>query len=320
MKRAADIKETAGQAAAKGGRKKRPSIQMEFSKRDKVLFPEDGITKGELIDYYERVADIMLPHVIDRPTTLLRFPEGIHGFSFYQKEAPDYFPDWIEQVAVEKKPTAKDPDDEQCQVLCERPETLMYLANQGCITPHTWLSRKPLLHQPDRLIFDFDPSGEDFDFDWVKEGARQMRAMLEALDLPVFVMTTGSRGLHVVVPIKPELDFKEIKPFAKKLAEQLIEKHPERFTIEMLKKNRGDKIFVDYLRNEYSATSVPPYAVRPKPGAPVATPLTWDELDGLKSSRQYTLRNVFDRLEKGGDRWEGIDRGAVSLKKRIAGR
>lgn len=294
------------------------AIKLEFSKLDKVLFPEDGLTKGDLINYYRDVADVMLPHIKGRPVSLQRFPDGIHGMKFFQKETPDYFPDWIEEVAVEKEPTAKDPDTEQCQIICDRPETLMYIANQGCITPHTWLSRKPRLHFPDRLIFDFDPSGDDFDFDWVKDGARRMRELLSAMNLPSFVMTTGSRGLHVTVPIKPELDFDEVKPIARKLSEFLATEDPDRFTIEMRKKDRGDRIFVDYLRNEYAQTAVPPYAVRPKPGAPVAVPLRWEELDDPDlHAQQYTVRNVFERLESRGDAWEDISREAVYLKKAI---
>jgi bifunctional non-homologous end joining protein LigD len=298
---------------------KTEEIQLVMSRPEKVLFPEDGITKGELIRYYHDIAEVMLPYIQGRPTTMQRYPDGIHGIMFYQKQVPDYFPDWIEQVAVEKEPTPRDPATRQCQVVCERAETLMYLANQSCITPHTWLSRKPDLCKPDRLIFDFDPSGEDFDFVWVKDGARRMRDMLTVLNLPTYVMATGSRGLHVVVPIRPELDFDQVKPLARKLAHILATEEPERFTIELRKKERGNRIFVDYLRNDYAQTSVPPYAVRPKHGAPVATPLAWEELDDpALTSQQYTLRTIFERLDQVGDPWAGMDEQATSLKPLVA--
>lgn len=293
---------------------------IQFSRLDKVLFPRDGLTKGDLVDYYGRVAPFMLPHVEGRPTTLQRYPDGIGGFMFYQKEAPGHFPDWIEQVAVEKKPTAQDPEDTQCQILCDRPETLQYLANQACITPHTWLSRKPRLHNPDRLILDLDPS--DDDFEKVREGAWMLKALLDDLELPAYVMTTGSRGLHVTVPIRPELDFDRVKPLAKNLAERLVAGNPDCFTVEHRKQKRGDRVFVDYLRNEYAQTAVPPYAVRARDGAPVATPLHWDELrDPALHSQSYTLGTVLTRLERMGDPWRDIDRHAVSLRKqrRLAG-
>ena len=293
-----------------------PVGPIEFTRLDKVLFPADGITKGDLIEYYQQVAPFMLPHIIGRPTTMQRYPDGIQKFAFYQKETPEYFPDWIQQVEVEKKPTWQDPDDWQCQVICDKPETLMYLANQACITMHTWLSRKPDLHLPDRLIFDLDPSVENFEA--IKQGARDMRALLDELALPSFLMTTGSRGLHLTVPIKPELDFDAVKAFAKKISERLVAQSPDLYTIEHRKAKRGDRIFVDYLRNEYAQTAVPPYAVRARDGAPVATPLDWSELDKLKSAQAFNIKTVIARLKKQGDSWADIERHAVSIRKPAA--
>lgn len=292
----------------------RPTPEIAFSRREKVLFPRDGITKGELIDYYGEIADVMLPHVSGRPTTLQRFPDGIHEFMFYQKEAPEHFPDWIELVEVEKKPTGKDPKDWQCQVICDRAETLMYLANIACITPHTWLSRKPKLNRPDRFVLDLDPS--DDDFEKVREGAFMLKELLESFDLPVFVMTTGSRGLHVTVPIKPELEFDTVKPLTRRLSEELVARNPDCFTVEHRKAKRGERVFVDYLRNEYAQTAVPPYAVRARDGAPIATPLRWEELkDSRLHSQSFQIRNIGERIARYGDAWANMQQYAVSLKK-----
>jgi bifunctional non-homologous end joining protein LigD len=277
------------------------SHTVKISHPEKVLFPESGITKGDLIDYYERIADIMLPHVRDRVVAMHRFPDGIAGEAFYQKEVPDYFPDWIDRINVKKEGGSLE------QLMINNPETLVYLANQACITPHIWPALADRLHYPDRVIFDFDPSNGAFGH--IREGAKLVRDLLESVGLKAFVMTTGSRGLHIVAPLDRKADFDTVRNFARQVAEWTVSRQPERFTIEQRKEKRGERVFVDYLRNSYAQHGVAPYAVRAKPGAPVATPLDWDELGkrGLHP-RKYTLRNLFKRLADRDDPWKEIKR------------
>jgi len=283
--------------------------QIELSNVDKILFPGDGITKGDLIDYYHRIAETMLPYMKDRPITMQRFPDGIDQEGFYQKEAPEYFPAWIRRESIE----VEEEDSSQPQVVCDNTATLVYLANQACITPHVWLSRVDKIRHPDRLIFDLDPPGEDFEP--VRSAAESLRSLLDELNLTSLVMTTGSRGLHVLVPIDRSKDFDAVRSFAKSVAAVLEQREPDRLTIETSKKKRGNRLFLDYLRNSYAQHTVAPYAVRARPGAPVATPLDWDELaDKDLNSRTYDIGNIFRRLGQKSDPWEDAVRQSRSLE------
>jgi len=277
---------------------------VEISNADKVFFPADGITKGDLVDYYRQIAATMLPYLRGRPVSMQRYPDGIEGKSFYHKNTPDHFPDWIERVRVEKKGGTVD------HVVCHKAADLAYLAAQGCITPHIWLSRSGRLHHPDLMVFDFDPSGDDFAA--VRFGARAARDLLQKLALEAYVQTTGSRGLHVVVPLAAKDDFDSVRAFARTIARRLARRAPERLTTEPRKKKRGARVFIDTARNAYAQTFAPPYSVRPKPGAPVATPIAWDEL-GRVTPQKYTIRNIFRRLERRHDPWAGLWRHARSL-------
>jgi bifunctional non-homologous end joining protein LigD len=279
----------------------------EISNADKILFPDDGISKGDLIEYYRRVAEVMLPHVRGRVVTMERFPDGIDGDGFYQKDVPDYFPDWIETVAVAKQ------GGTLRQLTIENRETLAYLANQGCIAIHVWPSRADDLLHPDRLIFDLDPSTDDFAP--VRKAARAVRQALDEVGLPSFVMTTGSRGLHVVSPLDRQADFAAVRDFAVSLARLVAGRDEASFTVEQRKNKRGDRVFIDYLRNAYGQHGIAPYSVRPKPRAPVATPLDWHELGDAKlHPRKYRLGNLFRRLSRKDDPWRDIARRASSLK------
>ena len=268
---------------------------------DDVIFPEEGITQGDLIDVYRRLADTLLPHLAGRPLTLQRFPDGIQNQGFYQREAPDYFPEWITRVSVR----VKEDDGRQPAVVCDSEATLVYLVDQGLITPHVWLSRADRLHHPDKLIFDLDPP--DNDFQPVHVAAQAVRDLMQDLGLMSFVMTTGSRGAHVVVPLKRGATFDAVRAFAQDAAQVLAKTHPDRLTVEVRKDQRGDRVFLDYLRNAYGQNSVAPYAVRAKPGAPVATPLDWDELSDLDlHSQTYTVSNIFRRLGQKDDPWQDV--------------
>ncbi len=282
--------------------------ELELSSLGKVLFPEDGITKGEVIEYYRRIARVMLPHVKDHPVTMQRFTDGVGAKGFYHKEMPEYFPDWIASAKVEVLESGEIQD----QVLANDAATLVYLANQYTITLHIWLSRGDNLYYPDRMIFDLDPPTE---FEVARSTAFLVRELLEEVGLEPFVMTTGSRGLHVVTPLDRSAHFDETRDFAKDLAQLLADRHPDTLTTEMRKAEREGRLFLDYVRNGYGATAVAPYSLRPRPGAPVATPLAWDELqDPDLRSNTYNLRNIWDRLDKVGDPWQGMMRNARSLK------
>ena len=284
---------------------------IEVSNEDKVLFGKSGITKGELIKYYEYIAPTMMPYCDGRPISMHRFPNGIHQEGFFQKDASDYFPTWITKVSVHKKE-----DGAVNYVIIDKDATLIYLANQACITPHLWLSRTDKLKNPDRMIFDLDPSWKNFSFSDIQHTAKEIKKILDACNLPNFYMLTGSRGAHIVVPLKRVHTFEETRAFAHDIAQLLTQKFPKLMTIEVNKKKRGKRIFIDWLRNSFGATAVAPYAVRPHEGAPIAMPVTWKELMSLRmNSQKYTIKNVKKHMKAVGDVWKGIEKEAVSLKK-----
>jgi bifunctional non-homologous end joining protein LigD len=272
---------------------------IETSNRDKVLFPDAGVTKGDLIDYYARIAPDALPHYRGRALTMHRFPDGIAKDGFYQKAIPDYFPDWIDRITLPKE------GGEITQVVADTAATLVYLANQGCITPHLALARTQTPDHPDRLVFDLDPS--DDDFSKVQVVAKCLRAQLQTRDLPTFVQTTGSRGLHILIPLDATVGFDDVRKAAHAMAEAVVADLPEIATLEHRKSKRGKRVFIDTLRNAYGQTSVAPYALRARPGAPIATPVAWKEaLTAGLSPRKYTIRNIFRRLGQTDDPWAGL--------------
>jgi len=280
-------------------------MKVEITHVDKLLFPKDKITKADLIKYYELAAKRMLPLIKDRPITMKRYPNGIKKEGFVQKSASDYFPKWIKTVSVGRKGKSAIK-----MVLCNDKDTLKYLANQACITPHIWLSRKDSPDCPDRMIFDLDPPGKNFAL--VLEAARDLRELLEKdFKLKAFVMTTGSKGLHVVVPIKREHTFDEVRGCAKAIGSLLVEKKPGKYTLNPRKTARGKKLFIDYMRNGYAQTTVAPYAVRALDGAPIATPITWREVTSSLTAQKYHLKNISKRLTK--DSWSGMQRSSKSL-------
>lgn len=282
---------------------------IELSNIDKIIFPQDKIAKGEIIDYYYRVAKIMVPHMKGRLISMQRFPNGIDKEGFYQKEAGSYFPSWIPTKAVKKE----EGDGQVNYVICNNTATLVYLANQLCLTPHLWLSKSDKLHYPDRMIFDLDPSGKDFSY--VLDAAKILKEILEGHKLVPFVMTTGSRGLHVVVPLKRTKKFSAVRSFARHIASEMAKDDSKRFTIEVRKEKRHGRVFIDYLRNGFGATGVAPYAIRPKKGAPIATPLEWEQVKKGLSPQQYTIKNIFKRISQHADPWKQMNKYARSIKK-----
>lgn len=280
---------------------------VETSNEEKLFFPDEEISKGDLIDYYQKIAEKLVPCVKERPLVMKRYPDGIKGESFFQKEIGDYFPDWIERVKVKKK------GGTVTHVQCDNAATLVYLANQACIELHPWLSRSDKLHYPDQLIIDLDPSGDDFS--QAVFGARVLKELFDELDLKAFLKTTGSRGLHVLVPLDRRANFDKVREFAQDTAKLLAQRHSDKLTIEARKAKRRGRLLIDTARNAYAQTAVAPYAVRAKPGAPVATPLDWDELGNKKlNSQSYNVRNIFRRLGRKTDPWKDLPRLGRSLK------
>jgi bifunctional non-homologous end joining protein LigD len=278
---------------------------VELSNTDKVLFPDAGITKGDLIDYYQAVADVMIPHTEDRPLTLHRFPDGIAEDGFYQQESADYFPAWIRTRKVAR--AGDDNGDPVEHVLCNNRATLVYLANQAVIALHGWLARAPRLSRPDRLIFDLDPA--DHDFAAVRRAARRVVALMQELGMTPYAMTTGSRGLHIVAPLRADRDFDQVRALAQDMAAYLAARHPDELTAEQRKNKRRGRIYLDVMRNAYGQTGVMPYAVRALPGAPVATPLDLDELgDSALDPQRWHIGNILRRLGQKGDPWSDIRR------------
>ncbi len=275
---------------------------------DKALFPASGgrpqVTKGEVIDYYRRIAETMLPHLKGRPVSLQRCPDGIDD-CFFQKDVPDYFPDWIARADL----PAEDKTVRYLRI--EEAATLAYIANQAAISLHLGLAPVDRPNHPDRLIFDLDPPDEDFSK--VRWAAGVLREAFARLDMPSFVMTTGSRGLHVVVPLDRSADFDSVRGFCRNLAERLADRHPERLTVEQRKDKRGKRIFLDTLRNAFGQTAIAPYSLRTRPGAPIATPIGWDEVGGELRPDGWDPHNLFRRLAQKADPWAGMMRHAVKL-------
>ncbi|MGW5564450.1 non-homologous end-joining DNA ligase [Streptomyces tendae] len=275
---------------------------VEVHRPGKVLFPAgDGgteeYTKGDLVDYHRAVAPFMLPHLRGRPLMLERHPDGTDGPRFMQKNTPEHYPEWIERVEVGKE------GGTVCHTVCDDSATLVYLADQVALTLHRWLSRTGRLDRPDRMVFDLDLAGDDFEA--VRAAARLLRELLDELRLPSAPMTTGSRGLHIVVPLDGRQVFDDVREFARSVADVLAAAHPDRLTTAARKKDRGDRLYLDIQRNAYAQTAVAPFTVRARPGAPVATPMSWDQLDDpALNARRWT---VADAVEQARTRpWAGI--------------
>jgi bifunctional non-homologous end joining protein LigD len=279
---------------------------VELSNTAKVLFPQDGITKGDLVAYYQVMAEAMLPLLRDRPVSMTRFPDGVTKHGIVQKNVPAHFPDWITRARIRKEGGSLH------QVVCDKPATIVYLANQACIELHAFLSRLDHIDEPDQLIFDLDPPDGDR-FGDVRVCALRLRELLTGqLGLPTFVKTTGGRGLHIHVPLNARQDFDSVREFAREAAELLAARNPDLVTTEQRKDKRGPRIYADIMRNAYAQLAVAPYSVRARPGAPVATPLSWDELDDERlSPGRFTLRTVPDRIRETrprGGPWAGMAR------------
>jgi bifunctional non-homologous end joining protein LigD len=258
---------------------------------DRILYPEQGITKRELALYFEKIADWILPHVADRPLTLVRCPEGHNKQCFYQRHVTDSASEWIRPVPIKEKGKLVN------YVSVNNLQGLITLIQMGVLELHTWGCTIDHLDRPDRLIFDLDPDPE---ISWgpLKEAAQSLRAYLADLGLTSFVKTTGGKGLHVVVPLVPKIDWDTAKEFSKRVAQRMVHLAPDRYTATMSKAKRRGKIYIDYLRNAKTATAVCAYSTRARAGAPVSVPLRWDELDADIRGDYFNVRNTPERLSQ----------------------
>jgi len=267
---------------------------------EKILFPGDGITKGEVAAYYEAVAPIMLPHLRQRPVTMERYPAGITAKGFWQKSVTRGFPEWLERVEVPKKGGVV------CHPLIDDIPALLWMANQNTITPHVWASRAPDLYHPDVCVFDLDPPDDDAP-ETLRVAALALRELLDERGCASWVKTTGSKGFHIVLSLDGSADMGEVARFCHAVGSDLVARHPATLTQAFSKADRGGRILVDTGRNGYSATFAAAYALRARPGAPVSAPCTWEEVEtGRVTPRSFTLRNMGERLAQVGDLWANM--------------
>lgn len=278
-----------------------------FSNIDKVYFPEDGYTKGDLIQYYTSVAPVLLPHLEGRPISMSRYPEGIDGASFYEKRAPGHQPDWMRTVAVVSDSMGGSIDF----LLADSAEALMWFSNMGCIEVHPFHSTSEALDMPAYAIFDFDPA-EGSTWDQVVAAARLLDVALRQLGLEGYPKLSGSKGLHVYVPLDPIHPYPRVRRFVGELGSYLAAANPEDITMEWEKPKRKGKVFIDHNRNASGQTVASVYSVRPLPGAPVSAPLTWDEVGHLRNG-DFTIANLWERLQRHGDLFAPVPSGGQTL-------
>ena len=297
-------KEITEEAESEGG-----ELPYHFTSHlNKVFWPREGYTKGDLIRFYHEIADVLVPHLVDRPMVLERFPDGIDGESFYQKNAPDFLPEWIPTVEVESDSAEKTIR----YILCNDRETLVYLANLACISQHPWSSRVDQLDHPDFLVIDLDPS-EGVPFTIVTRVAQKVRQVVESLELCTYPKTSGATGMHILIPLEPRYSYQDVRHFAEIIGRLTVDGLQEIATFERSTEKRKNKVYVDYLQNGRGKTIVSPYCLRPLPGAPVSTPLEWSEVGPRLRPDSFNVKTIFRRLDAKGELFEGVWRNRQSL-------
>ena len=263
--------------------------------RDKVFFPEKDLTKGHLVDYYERIAPWMLPYLRDRPLVLTRFPDGIHGKSFYQRDAPDFVPDWVKRTALWTETEERDIR----YFMVEDAASLKYLANMGAIPIHAWHSRIDRLEHPDWCVLDLDP--KDAPFADVVAVAKEIRVLLDEIELPGYLKTSGASGLHILVPLARRLTHDQSRTLGELLARVVVTRLPEICTIVRAVRKRESKVYIDYMQNRHGQLIVAPFSARAEPAASVSMPLRWSELNGRLSNARHHIENAVARMKRNED-------------------
>jgi bifunctional non-homologous end joining protein LigD len=293
---------------------------LKLTNLNKIFYPEEGYTKRDLLNHYDAVASLILPHLKDRPLSLKRYPNGIHGAHFFQKNSPETFPEWlrIEPIFSEHNQAPIR------YVLAEDRASLLYLTNLGCIDQNPWMSRVGSLENPDWILIDLDPHGCGFDL--IVEAAQLVRTELDRLELEGYPKTTGGDGLHVYIPVAPDYSYEDTKSFAELIAGAVIGRRPEIFTTpRAVARREKNKVYFDYLQNGLGKTIAAPYVLRAYPGAPVATPLAWDEVKPGIRPQQFHIRNIQERFDRVGDlfapvlaRKQRIEEALGKLEERLA--
>ena len=294
----------AGQRSKRGADDER---RVTITNPSKVFWAEEGYTKAELVEYYEAVAPWLLPYLKDRPLVLTRYPDGINGKSFFQKDAPEWTPAWIRTERIH----ASDVDRDIDYFIVDDRESLRYVVNLGTIPLHLWSSRLSSLDHPDWLVLDLDPKGAPFT-DVVKV-ARALHAILDDLALPSYVKTSGATGLHIVLPLGAGYDYEVTRTFARLLAVMGVEAEPEISTIARPLRSRGGKVYIDFGQNGRGQTVVAPFSARPLPGAPVSCPLRWDEVTARLDPARFTIKTAPARFEKLGDPLAPVLKGRIDV-------
>lgn len=279
--------------------------KLELSNLEKVLFPEDGVSKAEIIEYYLKIAQTLLQHIKGRALTLIRFPDGITGESFYQKNRPEWAPDWLEFVKLGK-------EEKKDYIIATEPASLVWLANLASLELHQLHSRKPDFEHPDYMVFDLDPP-EGYDFPKIVSLAQDLRTFIESFGYTCYVKTTGGKGIHICCPIEPRWDFHTVFEAAQAIALPFTERFPKETTLHIKKDARKGRVLIDIFRIRSGQSIVSPYSLRGRNGAPVSMPLTWNELAQLKSPLEFTIHNAVEKVVQDGDAWEGMDAFAVEL-------
>jgi bifunctional non-homologous end joining protein LigD len=274
--------------------------RIDFTNLDKIFWPEDGYTKGDLIEYYDRIWPYIIPHLLDRPLVFERFPDGIHGDSFYQKDAPDYTPQWIRTQKI----YSGDVDREIRYFIGADREQLLYIANTGNIQQNPWMSRVQHLDLPDYLVFDLDPV--EAPFSTVQKVALVLKETLDELGLRGYPKTSGASGIHIHLPVlENTFTYEQLRLFAEAIASIVVARLPEYATIErVVRKRKAHHVYIDYLQNIRGKTVASVYSPRPRPHAPVSTPLKWEELTRPVDPTEFTIKTIFKRLDKSGEMFE----------------
>lgn len=280
-------------------------VSVKLTNVDRVMFPDAGITKREVLVYYRDIAPYMVPELRDRPLSIERFTKSIDAGGFFQKHWQKHYPAWIRSAELGTKTLVRYP-------IADTPAAIVYFANQGGIAMHVWTSRAAAPDYPDLLVFDLDPP--DGRFDLVRFAALEIKELCESIDLPTFVKTTGSKGLHVVVPLDGRALFGEVMALGNRLAKVLCARHPDKLTQEFYKKDRRGRLYLDVMRNALGATIIAPYSLRGRPGAPLSAPIEWEEVeDEALRPNGFTLRTIRDRLDVVGDPWSNLRHRAGSI-------
>ena len=279
---------------------------VKLTSAERVLWPDDGITKGDLFEYYRAVSDWIVPHLRDRPFTMKRYPHGIEGEVFFQKQAPKHLPSWIPTRQFRTWPRGGKGASRLVDfALVNSVEAVLFMVQNNCIDMNAWYSRVDKPHRPDFVLFDLDPPDQADGFELAIEVAHLIRELLEEVELPGYVKTSGADGIHVVAPITRRSTFEQTYDFAERASRLLERRHPGKVTTEWLKKKRRG-VLVDHRQNGWGKTIASVYSVRPKPGAPVSTPLRWEELTPSVRPRDFTMSVALERIEQHGDLFAAV--------------